>query len=333
MTDFSQTPLLSAAPHIRTKMNLSKVMWSVNAALIPAGIWSVYAFGWQVLWVIGLSVFTAVITEALIEKVLQRPSTVMNGSAVLTGLLVAYNLPAAAGGTLPWYIPVTASLFAVGLVKMAFGGIGQNWMNPALGGRIFVFFAWLTPMTANWAQPFNPDVVSAATPLKAAKFGVGQIPDYWDLFIGRVPGCIGEVSAAALLLGGIFLLYKKIINWEIPVFYLGGVALLSWIFGGLAFKESSGLFAGDPLFHVLSGGLMLGAIFMATDWVTSPLTFKGRIVFAMGCAVLTVLIRLTGRNVEGVSFAIVLMNIAVPLIDRLFPRQIFGKKTAGGETK
>lgn len=328
MNDTAAMPLLSTAPHIRTKNSLPVVMWTVSAALLPAGVWAVYVFGISVLWTIFLAVGTAVLTEAVLHRMLKKDFSIQDGSAFLTGLLVAYNLPASVQGTLPWYIPVTASFFAIAVVKTAFGGIGQNWMNPALGGRIFVFFAWLTPMTGNWAVPFHPDTVSAATPLKVLKFGGGDLPGYFDLFIGKIPGCIGEISAAALLAGGIFLIFRKIVNWEIPVFYIGTAALLSWIFGGFAVNNGgSGLFSGDPLYHVLTGGLMLGAFFMATDWVTTPLTFKGRVLYAVGCGVLTVVIRLTGRNVEGVSFAIVLMNIAVPLIDRLSRAPIFGRDT------
>ena len=322
--------LISSSPHIRTKDKLPVVMWSVVIALIPAGVWSYFVFGISAIITIGVSVGAAVLTELIINLLIGKRITVINGSAFLTGLLIAYNLPASAGGHLPIYIPIVASVFAIAVIKLAFGGLGQNWMNPALGGRIFVFFAWTRLMTSGWAAPMSPDVVSSATPLAALKFNAGTLPTHLDLFLGKTSGCIGEVSAAALILGGVFLIIRKIVNWEIPVFYILTTAILAWIFGGLN-ASTPALFTGDPLYHILSGGLMLGAIFMATDWVTSPMLFKGRVLFAVGCGIITVLIRLTGRNVEGVSFAIVLMNIAVPLIDRLFRLGIFG--TPGKEKK
>ena len=323
------TRLLSTAPHIRTRQTVPVAMWSVSAALLPAAAWAVYAFGLPSLIVMLVSTGTAVLTELLITTLLKKPVTIGDGSAFLTGLLVAFNMPAATG--LPLYIPVTASVFAIAVAKYAFGGLGQNWMNPALAGRIFVFFAWLTPMTSGWSTFLRPDVVSKATPLKLMKFTSGGGADYLDLFLGRVPGCIGEVSAAALLLGGLYLVYKKIVNWEIPVAYFATAALLAWIFGGLRVAGAkAAFFTGDPLFHLLSGGIMLGAIFMATDWVTSPMTFTGRLIYGAGCGVLTILIRLTAKNVEGVSFAIVLMNIVVPLIDRVTGPKKFGVPAEGG---
>lgn len=320
--------LLSTAPHIRTRLSVPVVMWTVVGALLPAAAWAVYAFGMYAGIVMLVSVGAAVLTELALNLLLRRPVTIGDGSAFLTGLLVAFNMPASTA--LPLYIPVTASVFAIAVAKYAFGGLGHNWMNPALAGRIFVFFAWLTPMTSGWSSFLNPDVVSRATPLKALKFG-GDAVNYLDLFLGKVPGCIGEVSAAALLLGGLFLIIRKIVNWEIPVAYFGSAALLAWIFGGLAVSGAApAFFTGDPLFHLLSGGLMLGALFMATDWVTSPMTFKGRIIYGIGCGALTILIRLTARNVEGVSFAIVLMNITVPLIDRITGPKRFGVQKKGG---
>ena len=334
MTDTS-TMVMSTSPHIRTKMTTPVVMWTVVVALIPAAVWAVYMFGISSLIVIGVSIAAAVLTEMIITMLLKKPLTLRDGSAFLTGLLVGFNMPAAVSGTFPLYVAIFASVFAIAVAKYAFGGLGQNWMNPALAGRIFVFFAWLSPMTSNWmpaagkviktVSTASADAASYATPLKALKFGGSAIPTNLDLFLGKVGGCIGEVSAAALLLGGLILLIRKIINWEIPFFFIGSAALFGWIFGGLnIYGKEAAFFAGDPLFHILSGGVMLGAIFMATDWVTNPMTFKGRVLFAIGCGALTILIRLTGRNVEGVSFAIVLMNITVPLIDRVFKPRRFG---------
>ena len=334
--------IVSTGPHVRTAGTLPRVMWIVSAALLPAIAWAGYVFGTYVLLVTAVSILAAVLTEYILTSVLRRPPTIADGSAFLTGLLVACNMPATEAGVLPLYVPVVASVFAIAVAKYAFGGLGQNWINPAHAGRIFVFFAWLPAMTSGWAVPAAFDTLSSATPLALMKFGVGALPDavaqgseavlqlsmapsYGDLFLGFVPGCIGEVSALALLLGGIVLIALKIVNWEIPLAYLVTSALLAWVFGGLAVHgQSPALFSGDPLFHVLSGGLMIGAFFMATDWVTTPMTFQGRILFGIGCGVLTILIRLTGNNVEGVSFSVVLMNITVPLIDRLFRRRRFG---------
>jgi len=318
---------VSASPHIRSKLTVKSVMWNVIIALIPALVWAYIAFGLRSIIVVMVSILVAVATEWLINIVSHKKITIGDGSAVLTGLLLGFNLPASSGA-FPMYIPIIGSIFAIAVAKHAFGGLGQNWINPALAGRVFIFFAWLSPMTSNWMAPFShkmADVVSAASPLKAMKFGVGEKFSNMDLFIGKVPGCIGEVSAIALLLGGIYLIFRKIVNWEIPFAFIGSVALFGWIFGGLSIHGvAPKLFIGNPLFHILSGGVMLGAFFMATDWVTSPITFKGRLLFGLGIGALTVLIRLAGQNVEGVSFAIILMNIVVPLIDRLFKNKKFG---------
>ncbi len=329
---------ISASPHVRTKLTVKSVMWNVVIALIPALVWAFVAFGIKSIIMVMVSVLVAVATEWLINIISHKKLTIGDGSAVLTGLLLGFNLPASSG-VFPLYIPIIGSIFAIAVAKHAFGGLGQNWVNPALAGRVFIFFAWLSPMTSNWMVPFShkanqvvdavakasADVVSAASPLKAMKFGVGEKFSNLDLFIGKVPGCIGEVSALALLIGGIYLIIRKIVNWEIPVAFIGSVALFGWVFGGLNISGvTPQLFIGDPLFHILSGGVMLGAFFMATDWVTSPITFKGRLLFGLGIGMLTILIRLAGQNVEGVSFAIILMNIVVPLINRFFKETKFG---------
>ena len=334
--------VVSAAPHVRTRLRVPLVLWVVSATLLPAIAWAGYVFGPWVLVVTAAAVLAAVVTELAITLLLRRPQTVSDGSAFLTGLLVACNMPATGWGVLPLYVPVVASIFAIAVAKHAFGGLGQNWINPALAGRIFVFFAWLPAMTGGWAGSPAFDVVSSATPLNLLKFQSGMMqdglqagsqavlgmrlaPSHGDLFLGLTPGCIGEISAAALLLGGLILILLRIVNWEIPLTYIASTALFSWIFGGLAMTgQAPSFFTGAPLYHVLSGGLMLGAFYMATDWVTTPVSFGGRIVFALVGGILTVLIRLTGSNVEGVSFAIVLMNITVPLIERMFVPRRFG---------
>jgi len=327
---------ISSSPQIHSPASTAKTMWLVVLSLIPAGIWGVYAFGPRSIAVLAASILGAVASEYLMGLMLKK-NTLRDGSAVLTGLLIGYNMPA----EVPIFIAVLASVFAIVVVKWTFGGLGTNWMNPALAGRVFVFFSWTGGMS-RWSMPHMvPDTVSGASPLGFLKtnlmnfsgsadgpmdFLAGQnypVDSYMDLFIGRIPGCIGEVSALLLLIGGIFLIIVKIVNWEIPVFYLGSFALLTWIFGGLGY--GNGFFTGDILFHLLTGGIMLGALFMATDIVTSPITRKGMIIFALGCGFLTFLIRFYGSFPEGVSLAIILMNIFVPMINRATQPAKFGK--------
>ncbi len=326
---------ISSSPQIHSPATTAKIMWIVVLSLVPAGVWGVYAFGPRAAVVLLASILGACAAEYLMGLMFKK-NTLSDGSAFLTGLLVGYNMPVA----VPIYITVIASVFAIVVVKWTFGGLGANWMNPALAGRVFVFFSWTGGMT-RWTMPrMITDTVSGASPLGFLKtnmlnftgsvsgpmdfLSVNNYPvnGYWDLFVGRIPGCIGEVSALLLLIGGIFLIIVKIVNWEIPVFYIGSFALLTWIFGGLGF--GNGFFSGDVLFHLLTGGLMLGAIFMATDMVTSPITRKGMIIYAIGCGFLTFLIRLYGSFPEGVSLAIILMNIFVPMINRLTQPVKFG---------
>lgn len=326
---------ITSSPQIHSPASTSRIMWLVVLSLFPAGIWGVYAFGPRSAIVLAASIVAAVAAEYLMGRIFKK-NTVADGSAFLTGLLVGYNMPV----EVPIYIAVIASLFAIIIVKWTFGGLGSNWMNPALAGRVFVFFSWTGGMS-RWSMPHMvADTVSGASPLGFLKtnlmsfsgsangpmdFLSGQgypVDSYMDLFIGRIPGCIGEVSALLLLAGGIFLIIIKIVDWEIPVFYIGSFALLTWIFGGLAFEN--GFFTGDVLFHLFTGGLMLGALFMATDMVTSPVTKKGMIIYAVGCGFLTFLIRFYGSFPEGVSLAIILMNIFVPSINRLTQPVKFG---------
>ena len=326
---------ISSSPQIHSPSSTTRIMWLVVLSLVPAGVWGVYAFGLRSLAVLAASIITAVAAEYFMCRVFKKGS-ITDGSAFLTGLLVGYNMPA----EVPVYIAVIASLFAIIIVKWTFGGLGTNWMNPALAGRVFVFFSWTGGMS-RWSMPHMvTDTVSGASPLGFLKtnmmtfsgsasgpmdFLAGQgypVDSYLDLFIGRIPGCIGEVSALLLLIGGLFLIIVKIVDWEIPVFYIGSFALLAWVFGGLGF--GNGFFSGDVLFHLFTGGLMLGALFMATDMVTSPITRKGMIIYAIGCGFLTFLIRFYGSFPEGVSLAIILMNIFVPLINRATQPVKFG---------
>ena len=328
---------VGSSPQIHSNGTTAKIMWFVVLALVPAGVWGVYAFGMRALLVLAVSIIASLAAEYLMCRVLKKGNTLSDGSAFVTGLLIGYNMPA----EVPLYIAVIASLFAIIVVKWTFGGLGNNWMNPALAGRVFVFFSWTGGMT-RWSMPrmIAVDTVSSASPLGFLKTGMlsftGQASgpmdflasqgypagSYMDMFLGRIPGCIGEVSALLLLIGGLLLVLSRIADWEIPVFYLGTFAFLVWMFGGLGF--GTGFFSGDVLFHLFTGGIMLGAFFMATDMVTSPVTRKGMIIYAIGCGFLTFLIRFYGSFPEGVSLAIILMNIFVPIINRATQPVKFG---------
>ena len=333
---------VSSSPHLRDSESIRKIMFSVVIAMIPALVGAVYFFGARAVWVTLASVIAAVLTEYVIQKLRKVPVTVSDGSALVTGMLLAYNLPSEC----PYWLPVIGSVFAIAVAKHAFGGLGYNPMNPALLGRAFLLASWPVRMTSEWVTPRGGsmsgiEAFTGATPLNLVKEArkvilnqelytdskilearqiLGSISEsYGDLFWGRVGGCLGETSVILLLIGGLFLLYKRYIGFEIPVTYIGVAALLGWAFNG-----TKGLFTGDPLFHILSGGLILGAVFMATDMVTTPVTFRGRLIFGIGCGVLTWFIRQFGGYPEGVSYSILLMNLTTPLIDRFVKPKKFG---------
>lgn len=304
--------IVSFSPHLHKDESVSKIMWMVVASLIPAGIAGVVIFGLSSLWVILLGIISALMTEAVLQVVTKRKISVLDGSAFITGLLLAYNLPPKA----PFWLPIIGSVFSIAIGKQIFGGLGQNIFNPALVGRVFLMACWPKFMTT-FTQPF--DAITSATPLAALKEGkLAMHISYLDLFLGKHGGCIGEVSILALLLGALFLFIRGYISWHIPLPYIFTTGLLTFIFG------PKGLFSGDWLFHILSGGLILGAFFMATDYVTSPLTRKGQIIFGVGCGVLTAVIRLWGGYPEGVSYAILMMNAAAPFIDRYTKTRVYG---------
>lgn len=310
---------VSSSPHIAKKESISAVMWTVNAALIPAGAFGIYIFGLHSLWLVLASCLAAVVSEAAIQKLRGQKVTVSDGSAFMTGLLLAYNLPPHA----PLWLGVVGSFFAVAIAKQAFGGLGRNIFNPALAGRAFLLAAWPHHMTV-FSKPFVYDAVTQATPLSLLKEGkAGSIMDmglsYWDLFLGNKGGSLGEVCVLALVLGGLYLLYKRVISWHTPLSFILTTGLFMWAFGS---KE--GFFQGDPLFHVLSGGLILGAVYMATDYVTSPITKKGQVIFGICCGLLTGVIRRWGGYPEGVCYSILIMNAAVPLIDRFVQPKKYG---------
>jgi len=308
--------IVSDSPHLHKEESVTKIMWLVVASLVPAGIAGVYIFGFSALRIILLGAISAVITEGILQLLTKRKVTLLDGSAFLTGLLLAYNLPP----KVPFWLPMVGSLFAIAIGKQIFGGLGQNIFNPALVGRVFLMASWPKYMTS-FTQPLNYDAVTSATPLALIKEGkVLENISYLDLFLGKRGGCIGEVCILALLLGAIFLLMKGYISWHIPITYIATTGILTYIFG------TKGLFSGDWLFHILSGGLILGAFFMATDYVTSPLTRKGQIIFGIGCGLITAIIRLWGGYPEGVSYAILMMNGATPIIDRFTKNRIYGTR-------
>ncbi|MCX8129808.1 MAG: RnfABCDGE type electron transport complex subunit D [Clostridia bacterium] len=313
--------LVSSSPHIRGSNNTRKIMLDVIIALSPAILASVYFFGIRALVVILITVAACITAEYAARKAMGRENTISDLSAVVTGILLALNFPV----TLPLWIAVAGGAIAVIIVKQLFGGLGQNFMNPAATARVILLVSWPAHMT-KWVAP-GPDAVSSATPLELVKKGKeaieGSMPGYFDLFIGNTGGSLGETADIALLLGAAYLLYRKVISPVIPVTILGTVALLTWIFGG------DSLFTGDFIYHVFSGGLMLAAFFMATDYTTSPVTLRGKLIMGVGCGVLTAVIRLYTNYPEGVSFAILLMNIATPLIDRYtIPKSFGGEKAS-----
>ena len=324
--------IISPSPHVHSGDSVKKNMYGVIIALLPALAASLWVFGIGALVVTVTAIAASVLFEYLIEKYLLKvPSTISDGSAVITGLLLAFNLPS----NLPIWIIIIGALVAIGIGKMSFGGLGNNPFNPALVGRVFLLISFPVQMTT-WPVPMKNvgtylDASTGATPLSIVKEGLkngekltdllGQIPSYMDMFMGEMGGSAGEVAALALLLGFAYLLIRKIITWHIPVAVLGTIA----VFTGLLHWSNPEAYAG-PIFHLLTGGAMLGAIFMATDYVTSPMTKKGMIIFGVGIGIITVLIRVFGAYPEGMSFAILIMNAFVPLIDRYVKPKRFGEK-------
>lgn len=331
--------IVTVSPHIRDEETTSRIMWSVNLSLLPAMAMGAYFFGPKAVLVTALCIITAVVSEYFVEKALKRKVTVNDGSAFLTGLLLGMNLPASLWSFSPFtvHVPIIGSFVAVVITKQLFGGLGYNIFNPALIGRAFLLISFPRAMTI-WTQPsaafFGMDAKTTATPLGLLKEeGIGKLIEvfgdkmnlYKELFVGHRAGSIGETSALALLIGAAFLLYKRYVTWHIPVSFLGTAALLAWVFGGKDLHTGKMLFfAGDPIIHLISGGMLLGAFFMATDYVTCPSVRKGQIIFGIGCGALTMLIRLKGGYPEGVMFAILIMNCFAPIIDRGFKTKVFG---------
>lgn len=317
--------IVAPAPHVQTAQSTARIMRDVVIALLPALVVSTIVFGFDVLRVTAISVAACVVFEFLIQKYLVGgPLTVSNWSAVVTGVLLAFNLPA----SIPWWIVVIGAFVAIGIAKMTFGGLGKNPFNPALAGRVFLLIAYPVQMTT-WPQPVHGsfDALSGATPLAAVKHGLAS-PDALgagDLLLGNMPGSLGEVAALALLVGFVYLLWRRVITWHIPVTILVTMALFAFVVA-LFSGESGALLWQLPLFHVLAGGAILGSVFMATDYSTSPMTVRGGVIFAIGIGVITMLIRLWGAYPEGMSFAILLMNACVPLINKYVKPKRFGVK-------
>ena len=312
---------VSHSPHIGCKDSVSRIMLDVIIALMPALIAGIIIFGLRALAVTMVCVLSCVISEYVWNKLLKKPDTGGDLSAVVTGMLLAFNMPA----SVPYWVLIIGSVFAIIVVKQFFGGLGHNFMNPALCARAFLLASWPLLMTT-WYSPetilpiFNQvDAVTSATPLAAYANGNGGEFSYLTLLLGNHGGCIGETSAIAILIGAVYLIVKKVIRIRVPLIFILTVFVGTWLFGG-----NNGIGTGDGLYQILSGGLMLGACFMATDYTTSPTTPVGQIIFAFGCGVITVLIRIWGGYPEGVSYSILLMNIATPLIDKLTPPRHFG---------
>ncbi|HAS27713.1 MAG TPA: electron transporter RnfD [Dehalococcoidia bacterium] len=301
--------IISSAPHLRSKWSVKRTMYLVILALMLPTAAGIYFFGFNAIFVILTSVIAAVATEYLV-KLLRKKPFVMDGSAVITGLLLALTLPP----TIPLWMAAIGSVFAIAIAKEAFGGLGHNIFNPALAGRAFLQLSFPAQMSV-WIAPsgFAPDAVTSASPLSDAFEKIGSNPEiYRELLIGNINGSLGETSALLLLAGGILLIILRVIDWRTPVAFIGATALLSLVLGQ------------DAVYQVLSGGLMIGAFFMATDYVTTPMTRTGKIVFGIGAGILTVTIRLYGGYPEGVCFAILLMNAATPLIERYTQPRPYG---------
>lgn len=322
---------ISTAPHFQTSQNPQKIMLDVIIAMLPATLCAICFFGIQAFVVIISAIIGCMVIEYLANRFWFKKANTLNDlSAIVTGMLLAFNLPS----SMPIWMILLGSFMAIVIGKLCYGGLGKNIFNPALVGRVFLFISFPVEMT-NWPKPqflkfFEADVQTSATTLGIIKHmdaqtsatqQITELPTYWQMFLGNIGGCIGEVSALALLIGLFYLLWKRIITWHIPLYYLGTVFIFSTILWLTTHNIQY-----DPITNLLSGGLMLGAIFMATDYTTSPMTIKGKTIFAIGCGLLTCIIRFFSVYPEGVSFAILIMNSLVPLIDKYVQPYIYGQR-------
>ena len=317
--------IVSSSPHVRSNEDTRYIMKQVIIALLPAAISAIYFYRLSAINVLLFCIAGSVGAEYLFEKLSKKESSIGDLSAIITGLLLAFNVPA----SLPWWMCLLGSAFAIIVVKMVFGGIGNNFMNPALGARAFLLASFPVAMTAwtktgvNWVNQSNIDAYTTATPLsylKQGTEGVVQLNEsgisLFDMFVGNIGGCIGETSAILIILGGIYLIYKGVITCIIPTFYISTVFILTFILGGFNIDYA--------IYQMFAGGLMLGAFFMLTDYTTSPMTKKGQIIYAVIAGVITTVIRMYGGYPEGVSYSILLVNVITPLIDKYVKRDVFG---------
>lgn len=301
---------VSSSPHVRSSHTTQAIMFDVAIAMLPASIYGVWQFGLHALLVLIATVVSCVLSEYLFEKCMKKPITVSDGSAVVTGMILALNMPP----QIPIWMPMLGGVFAIIIVKQMYGGLGQNWMNPALAARCFLLISFAGKMTT-FTEPFS-DAVASATPMAMLK--AGEQVDVTAMFIGRIPGTIGEVSVIALLIGAAYLVVRKVITMRIPLTYIATVAVFAAIYSGFDMTYVTA--------HICGGGLIFGAFFMATDYVTSPITPKGQFVFGIALGLLTGLFRIFGGSAEGVSYAIIFCNILVPLIEKYTLPTAFGKK-------
>lgn len=319
---------VSPSPHVYSQDSARKIMYRVIYAMIPALLWSVFVFGLDALRVTFIAVAACMAIEYLIQKYLMKVTpSVTDGSAIITGILLAFNVPS----NLPWWIIIIGALAAIGIGKLSFGGLGSNIFNPALVGRVFLLISFPVHMTSWPAAGDSVDGMTTATPLGIIKEGLNSgvpvhqiskdLPQTTDMLLGYMSGSLGEISALLLILGGVYMLYKKVITWHIPVSVIGTVALIAAIFW---FADPQSYI--NPVYHILTGGLMLGAIYMATDMVSSPMTPKGQLIFGAGIGIITISIRMFGAYPEGISFAILIMNAFTPLINNYVKPKRFGGK-------
>ena len=326
---------VSPSPHIHSDDSVQKLMYGVIIAMLPALAISFYVFGIGAIYVTLLSVVSCVVVEfALTKYLLKTEPTIIDGSAIITGILLAFNVPS----SLPWWAIILGSIVAIGIGKSAFGGLGNNPFNPALVGRVFLLISFPVQMTS-WPVPFESrfqflDATTGATPLAIIKEGIdagkplsdlmSEIPSYLNLMLGGLGGCVGEISAVGLIIGFVYMLWKKIITWHTPISMLATI----FVFTGILWLINDEKFI-DPIFHLLTGGVLLGAFFMATDYVTSPMTSSGMLIYGAGIGIITVVIRVFGSYPEGVSFAILIMNGFVPLMNKYIKPKRFGIKKNG----
>lgn len=310
---------VSSSPHVRDRVTTKNLMFDVVIALIPATIWGAYQFGLYALAVVAATVLACVASEYVWEKGMHKPITITDGSAVVTGMILALNMPP----EIPIWIPMLGGVFAIIVVKQLFGGLGQNFMNPALAARCFLLISFASYMNDFTSAAIGFDSLTGATPLAAMR--AGNDVDLAAMVVGRIPGTIGEVSSIALLIGAVYMIVRKVISPRIPLIYIGTVAVFVFIFGGFDVNYT--------INQIFAGGLIFGAFFMATDYVTSPITPKGQIIFGICLGILTGLFRLFGGSSEGVSYAIIFCNILVPLIEKVTLPTAFGKggKKHGGK--